>query len=78
MFLLSLEIRQEISEQSREGVACRTPWEEASGKQGAAKQKEKLSNYLSCQNTKGCEVVSCLSQEAFKHGALPRAGGRPT
>lgn len=47
---------------------------EASGRQVPAKPKEKLSNDLRCQSTEGCQVVSCLSREVFKHGVLCWAG----
>lgn len=58
----------------RHGLQSPSGWKLLGGRQAAAKQKEKLSNYLTCQNTDSCEIVSCLLQEVFKHGVLQWAG----
>ena len=52
--------------------------EEASGcRLQLSKRKDFLILSLNCQSTKGCEVVSSLSQEVFEHRVLQWAGSWP-
>lgn len=54
------------------GIRCGlwSPSERKLLREVPATQKEKLSLYLIFPSTEGCQVVSCLSCEVFKHGVL--------